>query len=72
VAGCVVVGGGFGYDVMFAGIPYQDPPPELLARYEFHASVAGYLYKAGLGMVGLGILLLVIRRLSNRFEHKAS
>jgi hypothetical protein len=47
VLGCMVLTGGFLYDIMFAGIPLQDPPPELLARYNLHASIAGHLYKGG-------------------------
>lgn len=29
------------YDIVFAGIPYQDPTPDLQARYAFHRSIAG-------------------------------
>jgi hypothetical protein len=61
VLGCVVVVAGFFYDVMFAGIPYQDPTPELLAHYSFHASVAGYIYKSGFGIIVLGAILSIIR-----------
>ena len=39
-AGLALVLGGFIYDVMFAGIPYQDPTPEMSARYAHHAHVA--------------------------------
>jgi hypothetical protein len=51
--GLMIVVTGFVYDVLFAGIPYQDPTPELQARYDFHSFVAGWFYKAG------GIALLV-------------
>ena len=51
--GFVIVLGGFAYDVLFAGIPYQDVAPEIQARWEFHKFVAGLFYKAG------GIVLLV-------------
>ena len=53
VIGFVIALTGFVYDVMFAGIPYQDPTPELQAGYNFHSSVAGMLYKTG------GIVLLI-------------
>jgi hypothetical protein len=52
VIGILIVISGFVYDVLFAGIPYQDPTPELQAQYDFHSSVAGWFYKTG------GILLL--------------
>ena len=61
-AGCtgVVLGlagmvGGFCYDVMFVGIPYQDPTPELQQQYELHSGAArdqgrpGYRLDARLG-----------------------
>jgi hypothetical protein len=35
--GAVLVLGGFLWDVMFAGIPYQDPTPALAADYERNA-----------------------------------
>lgn len=53
VLGLLIVLAGFTYDVIFAGIPYQDPTPELQARYDFHSSIAGLIYKTG------GIVLLV-------------
>jgi hypothetical protein len=53
VLGLLIVLAGFAYDVLFAGIPYQDPSPELQARYDFHSSIAGLFYKTG------GIVLLV-------------
>lgn len=36
---------GFLYDVYFAGIPYQDPPPEILESYELHNFVATTITK---------------------------
>lgn len=53
VLGIVIVIMGFVYYFLFAGIPYQDPTPELQARYDFHGSVAGMFYKTG------GIVFLV-------------
>lgn len=53
VLGLVIVLSGFVYYVLFAGIPYQDPTPELQARYDFHSSIAGLFYKTG------GIILLI-------------
>lgn len=56
VIGVVVVLSGLVYDVMFAGIPYQDPTPELQANYVFHASIAGVLYKSGAIIILVGLL----------------
>ena len=52
---------GFVYDVIFAGIPYQDPTPELAARYAFHAGVAKAIRLVG-GVVSLGGLLALAAR----------
>ena len=59
--GILIVMSGFVYDVVFAGIPSQDPTPELQARYDFHSAVAGSLYTTGgvvflLGLVAIPFL----------------
>lgn len=53
---------GFAYDVMFAGIPYQDPTPELAARYALHARIATIIRWVGVGVClsGGGIAVLSI------------
>ena len=56
--GLLIFMSGFVYDVRFAGIPYQDPTSELLARYDFHRSVAGWFYKIG-GILFLAGLLAI-------------
>ncbi|MDA0767935.1 MAG: hypothetical protein O3A92_14080 [Verrucomicrobia bacterium] len=43
LAGLGMVFGGFGFDVLFAGVPYQDPTPEMTAGYERN------------GMIGSGV-----------------
>lgn len=65
ILGCLVFTAGFFYDVLFAGIPYQDPPPELAARYDFHVTVAGYFYTGGSWIIISGILLFAIRLILN-------
>lgn len=47
---------GLFYDVMFAGIPYQDPTPELAAEYAARSSDANILYSAGAFLLVAGIL----------------
>jgi hypothetical protein len=58
VIGLLIVMTGFVYDVLFAGIPYQDPTPELQAHYDFHSSVAGLMYKTGGIALLLGLLAI--------------
>lgn len=58
---------GFVYDALFAGIPYQDPTPELLAQWEYQRSVAGLFYKTGgivllMGVLAAPIIWIRIRR----------
>ena len=42
------------YDVMFAGIPYQDPTPEMLARYAHHARIASIIRWFGVAVFLIG------------------
>ncbi len=49
---------GLVYDVLFAGIPYQDPTPEIQASYDFHSSVAGAFYKTGGIIVWVGVMAI--------------
>ena len=53
VCGLCLIISGFVYDVLFAGIPYQDPTPELLATWEFHKGIADIFYRTG------GLVLLI-------------
>jgi len=72
VLGFVLIGAGYAYDSMFAGIPYQDPTPELAARYAYHAGIAAWIGRAGLAVlvVGLGMALFWqgLRRLRGEQE----
>ena len=63
---------GFVYDARFAGIPYQDPTSELLARYEFHRSVAGWFYKVGgiLFLVGLLAIPILLNKTQRKDRNK--
>ena len=58
---------GFVYDLLLAGIPYQDPTPELQSRWEFHKFVAGLFLKTGgivflLGLLAAPFLLKLTKR----------
>ena len=72
VLGLLIVLAGFAYDVLFAGIPYQDPTPELQARYDFHSSIAGLIYKTGGIVLLVGIVVIpVIWKKTKRKSKKA-
>lgn len=62
--GIIIVFAGFVYDVLFAGIPYQDPTPALAASYNFHSQIASIIRWSGIGICIIGGILLVIRWLT--------
>ena len=59
--GLLLIAGGFIYDVLFAGIPYQDPTPEMSARYDLHSRVASVVYLAGVGAFLTGAAAVAYR-----------
>ncbi len=70
-AGCLIAGGlvllgailvvaGFTYDILFAGIPPQDPPPDIAANYIFHARIASQTMRAGLLVLLVGLVAAVV------------
>lgn len=64
--GLILVIGGFVYDVAFAGIPYQDPPPELQLKYERDSQIASWLMQAGLVVLVIGLVLTVVARITQK------
>ena len=60
-AGLTVVFAGFAYDVLYAGIPYQDDPgPVLSQRYAANVAVAGQFYRAGFWIAVAGLAWLAV------------
>lgn len=53
---------GFIYDGLYAGIPYQDPTPEMSAHFAREAHIAATIYDLGLSFIAFGIFILLIRR----------
>jgi hypothetical protein len=66
--GLLVLVGGFAYDTMFAGLPYQDPTPQMSARYAHHSRIAGVICWTGVAVFLLGGLGSIIRRVARRFQ----
>ena len=54
--GAILVISGFAYDLLFAGLPYQDPPPEIQERWIFHKGVAESIIVAGVTVFGIGCI----------------
>lgn len=61
--GLALLTASFVWDVLFAGIPYQDPTPALAEQYNFHAGVAAAIAWTGLVLVAAGIALAIVHRL---------
>jgi hypothetical protein len=59
--GIMIIFVGFVYDVLFAGIPFQDPTPAMLATYNFHATIAATIRWVGAGISLLALIVIVIR-----------
>jgi hypothetical protein len=66
VGGVLLVFGGLIYDVEFAGIPYQDPTPEMSASYAHHAGIASMICWFGGAVFLFGVVAGVIRRVTRK------
>jgi hypothetical protein len=54
---------GFVYDIMFAGIPYQDAPTRLQSSYALHSRIASGLEVSGLCVAFAAMLIAMIHYL---------
>ena len=68
VTGILVILAGFLYDVLFAGIPYQDPTPALAARYTLHARIAGIIRRSGVITALIGGLVLAVLEITRKLQ----
>jgi hypothetical protein len=66
ISGITIIFVGFVYDVLFAGIPYQDPTPMLVARYEFHSQIASMIRWSGVSISMIGGMAAILRRLRRK------
>jgi len=62
--GVVVIG--LIYDLIFAGLPYQDPTHKMQIQWEFHHSVANVFYLIGVCIFFIGLIAAPIIWKSNR------
>ena len=65
ISGIIVILFGFVYGSIFAGIPYQDPTPEMSANYNFHSRVSNIILVIGLGSLFLGMLGALVKFIFN-------
>jgi hypothetical protein len=71
-AGACLFATGFFYDVIFAGIPYQDPTPEMAANYARHSGIASIFYWTGCGSFLVGCIAVFVRFVGRRFSSTRS
>jgi hypothetical protein len=64
--GCIILISAVIYDILFAGIPYLDPTPDMRMRWEFHKGIASYLYFIGVFMFIAGILATAFAYIKNK------
>lgn len=64
--GLAILVAGFVYDVAFAGIPYQDPTPGMVADYARHARVASLIRWVGFLVALAGAAAGFARRRARR------
>ena len=60
VIGVLLFIGGFVYDAVYAGIPYQDPTPEMSAHYAREARIASTIMVTGAVAFISGILASLV------------
>lgn len=63
---------GLVYDVMFAGIPYQDPMPEISESYARHSHIASLIRWLGAAVLNAGMLAAFVRLAVRRFRRVAA
>lgn len=56
LVGVLATATGVAYGLTFAGIPYQDPPPALEARWRYHWRLAERIEAVGLGIMAIGAI----------------
>ncbi len=67
-AGLTLLVSGFVYDVLYAGIPYQDPTPEISARYALHSNIAYTVRRSGMAIFFIGAVAGLLRLFAMRLR----
>jgi len=60
---------GFVYDIVFAGIPFQDAPPGLVNKYELNTEIAQWIMLTGLLLLVAGFLIKITTKLNRGDIH---
>lgn len=62
IGGMLLIVGGFMYDVIFAGIPYQDPTAQMTQKYNFHQTVAETIKLTGLVILLISFIGIIVTK----------
>ncbi len=66
LAGLIIFAVGVYYAVVKAGIPFQDPPPELQIQYAVNAGIGDELCRTGLFTVLYGLAFRLVCRAAGK------
>ena len=66
--GILLLAAGFAYDVVFAGLPYQDPTPEMILRFNNQKIISERIMQIGGLVLAVGITAMIFCFLTNRFQ----
>ena len=58
LVGLLILIAGFLYFVIFAGLPYPDPTPELQAEWNYHENISWIILKIGGFVLFVGLLAI--------------
>lgn len=72
VVGLGVLLVGLAFDVLYAGIPFQDPPPALALRYQANARIASGIEAWGANLALLGCGIVVVVQVVTRMRRRAT
>jgi hypothetical protein len=72
VVGVALLAVGVGYDVLYVGIPYQDPPPALEHQYQDNARIASRIEGWGGDLILLGLGAVVVTQVVLRVQRPSS
>ncbi len=68
--GLLVIAAGFIYDTMFAGIPPQDPPPDLQIKFDRDSKIASEIMISGVIVTLTGGLMWLVDSVRKRLIKK--
>jgi hypothetical protein len=63
IFGAVLIVLGFIFEGILAGIPYQDPPPEILHKYMVYVNIGQTFYKLGFPLLLAGLLIILVQKI---------